>query len=77
MYALRLLGTPIYGCGAIEVGDGVKSRAEYMRNRRREHARNAEAVRRRMQDERWREEERDLREARMDQALQQMRRGAR
>lgn len=44
VYALRVLGSPIYGFGSIVHGDEVRSRAEYMQRRRAEHAANIRAV---------------------------------
>ncbi|KAK5939272.1 hypothetical protein PMZ80_008575 [Knufia obscura] len=72
VYALRLLGNPIFGFGSIVHGDEIKSRAEYMRRRREGFKRNVEEARRRRE-----EQERDEREARVEQGLRQMRRGAR
>jgi len=65
VYALKLLGNPIYGCGTIVHGDAIRSNAEYMRRRRQANARNVQ------------EREREEREGRVDQYLRQMRIGAR
>ena len=68
VYALRVLGKPIYGCGTIVLGEDIHSRGQYMRDRRLRLARDAEEKDRQAQAER---------NARVDQWARNMRRGAR
>lgn len=52
VYALQVLGNPIYGCGVIYRGDNVNSRADYMRRRRSQQAQNVKDTQARMERER-------------------------
>lgn len=52
VYALRLIGNPIYGCGTIYRGDEIGSRAEYMKRRRAAYAQNVQDVQKRLERER-------------------------
>lgn len=52
VYALKVLGNPIYGCGTIFRGDNVASNAEYMRRRRAQYTQNVRDTQVRLQRER-------------------------
>lgn len=93
VYALRSIGSPIYGFGVVEKGEGIKDHAAAYREKKRKHAENRARVARlnasrsaprvSIDIERIPEDinagpqQRELHNQRIDGLMKQMKRGAR